>query len=51
MTGLCSRCTNARELKTKGGSTLILCELSKQDPSFPKFPPLPVLSCPGYTKN
>jgi len=26
----------------------MLCELSKTDPRFPKYPRLPVLACPGY---
>lgn len=25
-----------------------LCERSLTDPRYPKYPPLPVLSCPGY---
>jgi hypothetical protein len=31
------------------GSRFSLCELSKTDPRFPKYPRLPVLACPGHT--
>jgi hypothetical protein len=27
-----------------------LCQLSKVDPSFPKYPRLPVLKCSGYER-
>lgn len=25
-----------------------MCERSKSDPAYPKYPRLPVLECPGY---
>ncbi len=28
-----------------------LCQLSSTDPRFPKYPPLPVLACPGYASS
>jgi hypothetical protein len=30
------------------GSVFYLCELSKVDPRFPKYPRLPVIECGGY---
>jgi hypothetical protein len=30
------------------GSVFSMCERSKTDPAFPKYPPLPVLECRGY---
>jgi len=30
------------------GSVFILCELSRTDPAFPRYPNLPVLRCSGY---
>jgi hypothetical protein len=30
------------------GSTFYLCRLSLSDPRFPRYPPLPVLSCAGF---
>ncbi|MGQ0813615.1 MAG: hypothetical protein ACT4O1_04040 [Gemmatimonadota bacterium] len=35
-------------IENKRGSRFLLCELSKTDPRFPKYPPLPVLRCAGY---
>jgi len=47
--GLCGSCQNARIIESKRGSQFYMCELSKTDPRFPKYPPLPVVSCTGYT--
>jgi hypothetical protein len=46
--GLCADCLNARKIASSKGSEFLLCELSKFDPRFPKYPRLPVLSCSGY---
>jgi hypothetical protein len=46
--GLCSRCINARRIESARGSTFILCELSRTNPLFAKYPRLPVLSCDGF---
>jgi len=48
MAGLCSQCQHARLIESSKGSVFLLCELSKTDPQFSKFPRLPVLTCPGY---
>jgi hypothetical protein len=47
-TGLCSTCRHAQVIESSKGSVFWLCELSKSDPRFPKYPRLPVLSCAGY---
>ena len=47
--GLCATCVNARIIESKRGSRFWLCALSKVDPRFPKYPPLPVVRCGGYT--
>lgn len=47
--GLCASCANVRVVRSGKGSTFFLCELSKTDPAFPKYPRLPVLRCRGYT--
>jgi hypothetical protein len=47
--GLCGSCVNARIIENKRGSRFYLCELSKVDPAFPRYPPLPVVACSGYT--
>jgi hypothetical protein len=46
--GLCSQCQHARLIESNKGSVFILCELSKTDTGFAKYPRLPVLACPGY---
>jgi len=47
-TGLCDTCRNARRVESAKGSVFLLCELSATDSRFPKYPRLPVESCPGY---
>lgn len=45
--GLCGSCRHARPVATPR-STFWLCERSRTDPRFEKYPRLPVLECPGY---
>ena len=47
--GLCASCLHARVV---GGakSRFWLCELSRTDARFPRYPRLPVLSCAGYER-
>jgi hypothetical protein len=47
--GLCAECLHARYIDSAKGSQFLLCQLSKSDPSFPKYPRLPVLFCPGHS--
>ena len=46
--GLCATCAWRREVRTGRGSVFTLCERSKLDRAFPKYPRLPVLACRGY---
>jgi hypothetical protein len=46
--GLCPRCAWLRVLTSDRGSTFLQCGLAKQDPRFPRYPPQPVLACPGF---
>jgi hypothetical protein len=48
--GLCETCVHAQEIRSDRGSRFVMCGLSKTDPSFPRYPRLPVLSCAGYRK-
>jgi|ERR1700756_620761 hypothetical protein len=48
MAGLCSQCQHARLVGSSKGSAFLLCELSKTDPRFARYPRLPVLVCSGY---
>jgi hypothetical protein len=46
--GLCGDCTHARRITSDRGATFYQCGLAATDPSFPKYPRLPVLECRGY---
>jgi hypothetical protein len=48
ISGLCSDCIHTSIIRSSKNSVFLLCELSKTDPAFPKYPRLPVLSCTGY---
>ena len=46
--GLCDSCRHQKLVRNTRGSTFSMCELSKTDRSFPKYPRLPVRECRGY---
>ena len=46
--GLCDSCAHQRVVKTTRGSSFSLCERSKTQPEYPKYPRLPVRECRGY---
>lgn len=46
--GLCDTCVHQYLVRNTRGSTFSRCERSKTDPSFPKYPRVPVLECRGY---
>jgi hypothetical protein len=46
--GLCNSCRHQRLVPNTRGSVFSLCERSLREPEFPRYPPLPVLRCPGY---
>jgi hypothetical protein len=48
--GLCRDCQHSRRIESDRGSIFFRCELSLQDPRFPKYPRLPVLQCSGYQR-
>ena len=45
--GLCRDCRHARRVTTPR-SVFWLCRRSATDPSFPRYPRLPVIACRGY---
>jgi len=49
--GLCAECIHARLITSDRGSVFLLCELSKSDSRFEKYPRLPVLSCTGSRRQ
>jgi hypothetical protein len=46
--GLCASCRWAEVVTSSKGSTFYLCTRSTKDPTFPKYPQLPVRVCRGY---
>jgi hypothetical protein len=46
--GLCDDCVHQRLIRNTRGSVFSMCERSKTDPAYPKYPRLPVRECPGY---
>ncbi len=49
--GLCADCVHARHIASAKGSQFVLCELSRSDSRFAKYPRLPVLTCSGYAQK
>jgi hypothetical protein len=46
--GLCDRCLHQRLVPNTRGSVFSLCERSRTDPSFRRYPATPVLRCSGF---
>ncbi len=46
--GLCDACRHQRLVPNTRGSVFSLCERSRTEPEFPRYPPLPVARCPGF---
>jgi hypothetical protein len=49
--GLCDSCAHQRIVRNTRGSSFSLCERSKTDPAYPRYPRLPVVECPGYERR
>jgi hypothetical protein len=49
--GLCAACVHARVIENDRGSRFFMCERSKTDPRFPRYPRLPVVACIGYDEK
>jgi hypothetical protein len=49
--GLCDTCAHQKLIRTGRGSVFSMCERSKSDPAYPKYPRLPVRECPGYERR
>jgi hypothetical protein len=49
--GLCDACRHQRVIRNTRGSSFSMCERAKTDPSFPKYPRLPVLECRGFERR
>ena len=46
--GLCACCTHVRVVTSARSSSFVMCELSRTDERFAKYPRLPVLACGGF---
>jgi hypothetical protein len=46
--GLCASCRFVEVITSSRASTFYRCRLADTDPSFRKYPVLPVLACRGY---
>ncbi len=46
--GLCGSCRHQRVVSTTRGTSYSLCERSREDERYPRYPRLPVPRCPGY---
>jgi len=46
--GLCASCRWVRIVKNRRGSSFYRCLRADDDSRFVRYPPLPMLACPGY---
>jgi hypothetical protein len=46
--GLCDTCRHQRLVRTTRGSVFTLCERSRADRAYPRYPRVPVLACAGH---
>ena len=49
--GLCDTCRHQRLVPNSRGSVFSLCERSRTDDAYPRYPRTPVLTCPGHEKR
>ena len=47
--GDCLDCAHARTLATRGSMTVFLCGRADAESGYPRYPVLPVASCPGLS--
>lgn len=46
--GLCDSCLHQRLVPNTRGSIFSLCERSRADRRYPRYPRVPVVECPGH---
>jgi hypothetical protein len=46
--GLCDSCAHQQIVRNTRGSSFSLCQRSRTDHAYPRYPRLPVLDCPGH---
>ena len=48
LAGLCDGCEHQQIVRNTRGSAFSLCTRSREDPSYPRYPRIPVLACDGF---
>ena len=48
---LCDACIFRRVIVSNRGSRFLMCEKSKSDRRFPKYPPQPLIQCEGFVRE
>jgi len=46
--GLCAACRHLKRIRSDRGPVYYYCRKSETDPRYDKYPPIPVLECPGH---
>jgi hypothetical protein len=46
--GICEACRHQRVVRNTRGSSFSLCERSREDARFPRYPRTPVAECGGF---
>jgi hypothetical protein len=46
--GLCATCRFAAVQRSARGGEFWRCRRAERDAAYPRYPPLPVLRCPGF---
>jgi len=46
--GLCDSCVHQRLVRNTRGSVFSLCERSRTEQAYPRYPKTPVLACSGH---
>ena len=49
--GLCEACRHQRLVRNTRGSSFSLCERSREDDRFPRYPRTPVAECGGFANR
>ena len=49
--GLCGGCEHARVIASDRGTLFLRCHYATVDPSYPKYPRLPVLRCAAFVSR
>lgn len=49
--GLCWDCRWVRRVESGRGSVFYLCRRAETDAAYPRYPPLPRLSCQGHERE